>query len=148
MPADRRRPPGADLGTITRLLYEGRSCLVEVVNLTSETLTLTDATAVHGAFVTQPARRIARNGRDAFGCQNLPKGLGVGCEGIVTYFVAEDATVTLHFDNPFAGRNFAGAQFAGIAASMYTCEASAEAGDQHVRIRFTIRGNPSARHAT
>jgi hypothetical protein len=77
-----------------------------------------------------------------FGCQNLPKGLGVGCEGIVTYFLAEDATVTLHFDNPFAGRNFAGAQFSGAASAAFACSANAAAGDQHVRIRFIVTATP------
>jgi hypothetical protein len=141
VPEDRR--PAGDLGTVARVLREGRSCVIEVVNQTEHVLTVTDVTPLHGAFATHPRPRIGPRECDVFGAQNLPKALGVGCEGAVTYGVAEGLTVTLYFDNPFAGRNFAGAQFSGRRASEYTCESAAGTGDQLVRMRFVIRREPN-----
>jgi hypothetical protein len=120
------------------LLTEGRSCVVEVTNETTQTMRRVSLAAPHGVFVTQPAALVLPGSRDVFGMQNRPRGIGVGCEGIVRYALGETG-FELRFDNPFAGRNFAGAQFSGKSANDYTCEAHAEEGDARVRVRFVLR---------
>jgi hypothetical protein len=123
---------------VARLLTEARSCVVEVVNETAHPMRRLSATALHGTFVTQPAALVPAGATDAFGMQNRPRGIGLGCEGSVAYAIGADATLTLYLDNPFAGRNFAGAQFCGPRMLEYSCDARAGEGDSLVRVRFVV----------
>jgi hypothetical protein len=129
-------PGGAHF--LESLLTEGRSCVVEVINETTQTMRRVFHAALHGVFVREPAALVLPDSRDVFGMQNRPRGIGVGCEGVVRYALGE-TLVELHFDNPFVGRNFAGAQFSGKSTLEYSCDAHAEEGDARVRVRFVIR---------
>jgi hypothetical protein len=129
------RGPAED---VARLLTEGRSCVIEVVNRTAHAMRRLSATELHGTFITHPAALIPAGSSDVFGMQNRPRGIGLGCEGSVVYALGADAKLTLYFDNPFAGRNFAGAQFSGPRVIEYSCDARAGDGDAHVRVRFVV----------
>jgi hypothetical protein len=83
---------------------ETRSLIVEIVNLTSRSLTKGQDGFDHGAFgPTLPAALIPAYQSDLFSV--VSSGVATGVEGTVTYTAEGAADFTVHFDNPFLGSN-------------------------------------------
>lgn len=83
---------------------EGRTVIVEIVNLTSRILTKGGDHFDHGGFsATLPAAVIPPFRSDVFAAES--GGVAVGVEGWVTYTAEGAKDFTVHFDDPFLGSN-------------------------------------------
>ena len=103
--ADTVRATGTVIQAVSDLLPdETRSLVVEIVNLSSRSLTKGGDGFDHGGFgATLPTAVIPAFHSDLFTV--VSNGVATGVEGGVTYTAEGASDFTVHFDNPFLGSN-------------------------------------------
>lgn len=127
-------------GTAIQVLQDAvdateRSCVIEVTNMTAETLEFEGSHHGSGGFAQGPPARIDRWDNGLFSCQNTA--LLQGVEGRAT-FRGRDMRLHVDFVNPFVGGNECHATVDGPRAGEFQVQASAGPGNTGALFRCAI----------
>lgn len=111
-----------------------RSCVIEVVNMSPESMEPVGQAHESGAFGQAPARI------DAFTAGLMSSHSTDFAQGAVgrATFQGRDVTLTIHFSNPFVGDNHAEVEVSGPRAGEFEVASSAGGGNQGARFRYVL----------
>jgi hypothetical protein len=115
--------------------FAARSCVIEIDNMTAETLELTGQRNDSGGFGQGPPHRIAPFANAVLSAHSTALGQGaVGALG----FTGRDMVLEMFYSNPFAGSNSFEAHAGGVRVKEFIVDASAGSGNTGAFFRCAI----------
>jgi hypothetical protein len=112
-----------------------RSCVVEVDNMTPESLELTGHSHESGGFAQSPAPRIEPFSPVIMSSHSTDFAQGAVGQAV---FRGRDFLLTVKFSNPFVGENHAEIEISGARAGLFQTSATAGGGNTGALFRYTI----------
>lgn len=128
--------------SVSRILSDAaRSAVIEIINATTQTLTIRRTTHEHGAFAKDslPDNTIPPMQSNVFGSRSSEGGIMVGTEGRVWYTIGADTAVLyIRWNVPFLGGNDKSFGIEGASSSFYTIAAEQSGGNKKAKFRFIL----------